>query len=569
MLEGPLAEGQRQHFAVGDLTRQWIGGIGLAAVVGLGYFLAAAFSVRLVLEPEGVAVFWPAAGLSSGLLIALGLRARWPVLAGVIVATVATHLMIRDPLWAGIALGLCNGAEALVTAGLIQHYFGAGFNLVGPRQIIALLAAAVAGTSVSGIGGAVTYSLLRGSSAPMLETWQHWFASDAIGIIAVAPLVIGLADVVRRPSPRSEVIEGTLALVALAVMTGLIIPLPHEPWDDVLPITWLFPILLWLAARCRPAFSAMGAFMVSMTIVWTTVLGIGFFGDPSIPITARVMGAQASILVVAVSAYVLAALFAERRDNVTDLTRSYTMLERERDNKLMNAQAIVAAIAHEVRQPLTRITTGGNAAQRFLKMVPPEHDKAQTALEGIVNAGHRTSEVIDGFRALFAKSDQTQQRVDVNEIIRGTLQSMSGELEDHHVEPRAELMSELPHVYGNRSQLQEVISNLIVNAIEAMDTTTDQSRVLDVRTELRDRNVVAVVVKDSGPGIDNDKLDGIFTAFISTKPHGMGLGLAISRMIIEYHGGKLTASSDGKDGGAAFEFVLPIASVDKDGARVE
>ena len=220
MPEGLLAEGQRQHFAVGDLTRQWVGGIGLAAVVGLGYFLAAAFSVRLLLQPEGVAVFWPAAGLSSGLLIALGLRARWPVLAGVIVATVATHLIIRDPLWAGIALGLCNGAEALVTAGLIQHYFGAGFNLVRLRQIIALLAAAVAGTSMSGIGGAATYRLLRGPSAPMLETWQHWFASDAIGIIAVAPLVIGFAAVVRRPPPRSEVIEGTLALVALAVMTG-------------------------------------------------------------------------------------------------------------------------------------------------------------------------------------------------------------------------------------------------------------------------------------------------------------------------------------------------------------
>jgi integral membrane sensor domain MASE1 len=146
-------------------------------------------------------------------------------------------------------LGLCNGAEALITAGLIQYYFGADFNLVRLRQILTLLAAAVVGTSVSGIGGAVTYRLLRGPSAPMLETWQHWIASDAIGIIAVAPLVIGLAAVVRRPSPRSEVIEGTLALVALVVMIGLIIPLHHEPWDDLLPITWLFPILLWL---CRP-----------------------------------------------------------------------------------------------------------------------------------------------------------------------------------------------------------------------------------------------------------------------------------------------------------------------------
>jgi len=245
-----------------------------------------------------------------------------------------------------------------------------------------------------------------------------------------------------------------------------------------------------------------------------------------------------------------------------------TTLQHERDNILTNAQAVVAAIAHEIRQPLTRITAGGSAAQRFLKMVPPEHDKACAALEGIVNAGHRTSEIIDGFRALFAKGGQKRQLVDVNETIRGVLESLSSELEDHRIEPRSKLMSELPHVYGNQSQLEEVISNLIVNAIEAMDATSKQSRVLHVGTELRDRNAVAVVVKDSGSGIDKERLDGIFTAFVSTKREGMGLGLAICRMIIEYHGGKLTASSDGKDG-ASFQFVLPIAPEDNDGARAE
>src|SRR6516225_4070986 len=560
MLQGLLAERQRQHFAVGDLTRQWIFGIGLAAIVGVAYFLAAALSVRLLLEPEGVAVFWPAAGLSSGLLIVLR-RARWSVLAGVIVATIATHIIIRDPLWAGISLGLCNGAEALITAGLIQYYFGPGFSLGRVRNIISLFAAAVAGTSASGVGGAVTYRLMRGPSAPMLETWQHWFASDAIGIIAAAPLVIGVARLVRRPSPRSEVIEGTSALVALAVITGLIVPLPHEPWDDVLPITWLFPVLLWLAARCRPAFSAMGAFIVSMTIVWTTVLGIGFFGDPHFPITERVMGAQASILVVSLSAYILSALFAELRESAANL-------RRERDNKLLNARAIVAAIAHEIRQPLTRITTGANAAQRFLKMVPPEHDRAQTALEGIVNAGHRTSEVIEGFRALLGTGHEERQLVDINAIIRELLESLSSELQGRQIEPRLDLTSELPSVYGNRGQLQEVVSNLVVNAIEAMETTSDRSRVLRVKTELRDRKAIGVVVQDSGPGIDGNRLSDIFTGLVSTKPHGMGLGLAISRMIIDYHGGKLTALSDGKDG-ASFEFVLPIASIDQNSARAE
>ena len=496
MAEDLLAYGQRKQFAAGDLARQWVRGIGLAAAVSVSYFLAAAFSVRFILEPEGVAVFWPAAGLSSGLLIVLR-RARWPVLAGVIVATVATHIIIRDPLWAGVALGLCNGAEALITAGLIHYYFGPDFNLARPRNVIGLLVAAVVGTSVSGIGGAVTYRLMRGPPAPLLETWQHWFASDAIGIIAVAPLVIALARVMRRPSSRSEVIEGTLAVVALAVMTGLIIPLHHEPWDDLLPITWLFPILFWLAARCRPAFSAVGAFIVSITIVWTTGLGVGFFGDRSFPITERVMGAQASILVVSLSAYILSALFAELRE-------SATTLRGERDNKLLNARAIVAAIAHEIRQPLTRITTGANAAQRFLKMVPPEHDRAQTALEGIVNAGHRTSEVIEGFRALLGTSHQDRQLVDVNAIIRELLESLSSQLQDRQVEPRLGLTSELPHVYGNRGQLQEVVSNLIANAIEAMETTSDRSRVLRVKTELRDRKVVAVVVQDSGPGIDSN-----------------------------------------------------------------
>ena len=145
---------------------------------------------------------------------------------------------------------------------------------------------------------------------------------------------------------------------------------------------------------------------------------------------------------------------------------------------------------------------------------------------------------------------------------------MSSELADHHVDPRTELMSELSYIYGNKSQLQEVVSNLLVNAVEAMATTSDRNRVLRLRTELRDRKTVAVVVQDSGPGIDKDKLDSIFTPFISTKTYGMGLGLAISRMIIDYHGGKLTALSDGKDG-ASFEFVRPIASTDNDGVHAD
>jgi signal transduction histidine kinase len=557
-----LARDQHQRSTADDVTQGWVGTIGLAAAIGLGYFLAADFSVRLLVQPEGVAVFWPAAGISSGILIALGPRARWPVLAGVLVATVVTHLIIKDPLWAGIALGLCNAVEALVTAGLIHHYFGAGFNLVRLRLVFGLLAAAVAATIVSGIGGAATYRLMQGPSAPMLNTLQHWFASDFVGIIAVAPLVIGIAAVIRRQSPRSEVIEGTLTLAALALLTGVIVSLPRELWDTVLPITWLFPILAWLAARYRPAFSATGAFVVSITIVLTTILGKGHFGDPSLPITDRVLGAQASILVVALSAYVLASLFAQQRESAEHLRKSNVMLKREQDNKLMNAQAITAAIAHEVKQPLAAIVINGGAALRFLDRIPPELAEARTNLKSMISDGHRTSDVFDGIRALFGKGEQIRLPVDMNNIIRGVLQSLRNELQDNGVETRLELATELPLVHSYGRQLEEVIFNLVHNAIEAMDAARDRGRVLRVRTELNDHDAITVAVQDSGPGIDPKKIEGIFGAFFTTKPDGMGLGLAICRMIIEHHGGQLTASSDGKNG-SLFQFDLPIGPTEK------
>ena len=553
--------GQPQRSAADALARRWARSVGLAAAVGAAYFLAARLSVELVLKPEGVAVFWPAAGISSGVLIALGPRSRWPVAAGVTVATIVIHQLIADPLWAGIALGLSNAAEAVITAAFIERYFGTDFSIGRLRQVLGLLVAATVGTAVSGIGGAVTYRLFAGPSAEMLTTWQHWFASDAIGIVIVAPLVIELAAALRHPPPRGEIIDGMTALAALAVMTAIAIALPQEPWETVVPVAVLFPILMWITARCRPVFAAAAAFLVSTTVVSTAVLGLGHFGDASLPFANRIPQAQAVILFVALGAYILAALFAERRDNEARLARANMMLERERDNKLMSAQAITGVIAHEVRQPLASIVSNASAALRWLERTPPDHGELRAALNRIQGESHRTSEVFDAIRALFRKSDQGRQRIDVNEIIGEVLQSLLGELKSNGIETRSELTG-FAVVEGNRGQLREVVFNLVDNALEAMGTTTDQSRVLRVATELRGRDAIAVTVADSGPGIAPQKLDSIFTAFLTTKSHGMGLGLAICRMIVEQHGGQLTASSDGKSG-ALFQFVLPAAATDK------
>jgi PAS domain S-box-containing protein len=237
-----------------------------------------------------------------------------------------------------------------------------------------------------------------------------------------------------------------------------------------------------------------------------------------------------------------------------------SVLKRERDNKLMNVQAITATIAHEVRQPLSAIAANGSAALRFLARTPPELEEVRAAVKRLISDTHRTSEVFDGIRALFGQSAQRLTQVNVNEIIFGILRSSRKELRDHDIDARLELASELPLVEGHRRQLEAVIANLVHNAIQAMDATIERDRILWVRTRTSGHDAITVAVQDSGPGIDPKRIDGIFGAFFTTKSHGMGLGLAICRTIIEHHGGHLTATSDGKNG-SMFQFALPIKSI--------
>jgi signal transduction histidine kinase len=544
-----------QPFTADILTWGWPGSIILAAAVGLAYFLAALISYGL--SSEGLAVFWPASGIAPGILIALGSRSRWPVVGGVIVAVVADHLMMADPLRVGIVFALSDAAETLIIAGLIERYFGAGFSLNRMRHVLGLLAAALAGTSVSGIGGVVASVLLQPPTVPILTIWELWVTSNTIGFIAVAPLLIGLAAALRQRPRGSELVEGAVALTMLAVMTGVIISLSQERWETVVPVAWLFPMLLWLTARCRPVFAAAAVFMVSVAIVWTTIFGIGHFGDPGLPITVRIQGAQANILIVALSAYILAALFAERKENETRLARSNMMLERERDNKLMNLDAMVASIAHEVRQPLAAISTYGEAALRFLKNVPSDLDEVRSAVNEMIINSHGASQVFENIRALFQKVGRTaQQPIDVNDLILGALRDLDGELKDHDIVTRVELASELPPVIGHRGQLREVLMNLVHNSIEAMDTIKGDRRVLQLRTEGRGGDTIIVAIKDSGSGINPENINNIFDAFVTTKPGGIGLGLAICRMIVERHGGILSASQAHPQG-CVFQIELP------------
>jgi two-component system NtrC family sensor kinase len=256
-------------------------------------------------------------------------------------------------------------------------------------------------------------------------------------------------------------------------------------------------------------------------------------------------------------------LFNELRARTDDLDRSIGELQRERNNKLMNLEAMVASISHEVRQPLASIASNGGAALRFLKHEPPNLDEARSALNSMVQGSHRASKVFDNIRALFGKADQGHEPIRLNKLALGVLHTLRDDLKDRGVTTRTSLRSELPPITGHDGQLQEVLINLVRNAIEAMDGVDEGQRVLQVRAERHGDSAVALYVEDTGTGIDPKQLDNIFDAFITTKASGMGLGLAICRMIIERHAGQLSVSP-ALPHGSIFRVLLPAGQTADD-----
>jgi signal transduction histidine kinase len=539
---------------------RFVRGVWLAIAVAAGYFLIDWLALSLWIEPHKESVFsFTPGGFAAGLLIALGPRARWPVSAGVGVAAYAALVLLSETRPVGINVSYAIGdiVQVLIIAGLIDHFFGRGFTLERLQHVLALVAAAAFSCAVCSAGWTLFIIVFYIPEGQILVFFQHLFLNTLSGVVSVAPLVIGIGSILRQPPPAGEFLEAAVAIGALAVMTGTIVLLPTDLWETVVPAALVFPILMWLAVRCQPVFAAAGVCLASMTIIWTTTYGIGHFGQTTLSIEGRILQAQTIIIFVAVVTSVLAALFAERKESEARLTQSNMLLERERDNKLMSVQAALAAVAHEVRQPLGVITLEARVALRSLAMTPPDLDDVRESLAQIPDASRRADEVLDGIRALFEKNDEGRQLSDMNEIILGVLRSMEAQFRNRGVVTRVELAPEIPRLRCHRGQLQELVTNLFINAMEAMDAIVDRGRELRVSTELPGVDRIGVTVEDTGPGISQKDLARIFNAFVTTKRHGTGLGLAISQSIVERHGGQITASSDGKSG-ALFHFVLPV-----------
>ena len=373
----------------------------------------------------------------------------------------------------------------------------------------------------------------------------------------------------KPPVPRSSVRPLVLASIAgnLLIICGMTLFVVH--FADILPVMvtsenrtgpfWHYMTVIILTA-CVTAVILLWRRRRSLLDLWLLVVSFAWLLDS---ILLNVLGGRYDIgwyanrgFGVLSATIVLLVLLSESTMLYAQLAISVLAQRRERESRLMSMDAMTAAIAHEVKQPLGAIVTYANAGLRWLDRTSPDLEEARNTLRDIAMDGHRASEVIQSVRSMFSTSSQAAALLDPNEIVRETIALINNELDTSNIIVKLELAERLPLISAHRGQLQQVLLNIVNNAADAMRAVSHRARILRVKSAISGSKGVAVSIEDSGTGIDPKNIDRIFDAFFTTKVDGMGMGLAICRSIIEAHGGTLSVSPS-MPYGSVFNIVLP------------
>jgi signal transduction histidine kinase len=383
----------------------------------------------------------------------------------------------------------------------------------------------------------IAYALLKDAD-PAKQLWQGSVGAAILSSVAVTAAVVCAATFL--------VTAGDAQLPRIALDAVRFSPLWFYAAGGLALLSVLALVVLWIRRRSVLdlwLMVVMCAYLTEFCLITFPVpvrFSVGWYA-------ARFCGFLSGSLVLFVLLYEITTLYA-------GLLRAVLAQRREREARLMTGDAVAATIAHEVKQPLSGMITNADAGLRWLDRSMPDLDEAKAAFKQIVADGHRAGAIIGSIRTMFKKDAGNRTSLDINDLIGEALSLTRDDLQRHRIRVQAEPNAQRPQVRGDRIQLQQVLLNLITNAIDSMAAKED-ARILCVRSEVHDTGGVIVSVADTGTGIGSQDIERIFDPLFTTKSGGMGMGLSICRSIIEAHDGQLWVAPN-KPEGAVFQFML-------------
>jgi signal transduction histidine kinase len=501
------------------------------------------------------------------------------IAACIVVGLLVALYLITGPL-SGIQLGQINSFVAVyatamfVTDAITAVLLYAQFTILRSRAILViasgyLFTALIVVVYVTAFPAVLAPQGLIGGMQTAAWLYVTWHCGFATFVIVYALTKDASAS---RPVPKRQIRSALLSSVAcsfaLAAAAAVVATKaePHLPKIMLDPLRfgpdWPYLVGGPIASLCLTAIAVLWVRRRSVLDLWLMVVMCLYLVEVPLswyPLPARfstgwyavrVVGFLSSSLVLVILLYEITTLYAR-------LLNAVVGQRREREARLMTGDAVAASIAHEMRQPLAAMVTTADAGFRFLDRPAPNLDKAKEAFKRIVGDGHRAGDLVGEIRSSFKSDVRDRTSFDLNELIQEALALGASELQRHRVLVQVKAGWQGPPVKGNRVQLQQVLVNLILNAIDAMATKSDP-RVLTISSVLHQGEQVKVSVADNGVGIESVDADRVFSPLFTTKADGMGMGLSICRAIVEAHEGQLWFSPNTPNG-AVFQFTLPVA----------
>jgi len=524
-----------------------------------GYYVGGIVGLQFHFPPSGITVIWPSTAILLSALLLTPPRYWWMYLLAVVPAHLHLVISFQNPN-PSVVVALCqvanNVVEAVLAALVVRHVIGAPPRFDSLHKMAAFILLVGIMTNAIACASAVSLFLLTGWAADFWLAWHQRVLAGTFPLITIPPLIL-LARTGQLVRSQHTPLRSYAELGLLT--TGLLaVGVPVLGWDPQglgnLPGLLLapLPLLLWAAVRLGT-----GGLSLSLLVVAGIALANGYFGRGPFQTQSsagNVLSLQIFLLAISIPLMLLAALVEER--GRTEQSLRATERELARVSRQTTVGAMAASIAHEINQPLSALVTNGSIGLRLLANADSDLDEVREVLKRMIDDGFRASNIISSIRAMFGKERREKSLVSTRDLVSEVLALVRGELESHQVSLQLELHQELPPVMGDRLQLQQVLLNLIMNAVEAMSSVEGRERSLLVKSELHGAGDLLITVEDSGPGIDPNDMNRIFDALFTTKSHGMGLGLSICQSIIASHGGRLWASARVPHG-AVFYIQLP------------
>ncbi len=509
----------------------------VAAAYLAGYLLLDWVSYIHPLGSSGITVWNPPPALSLALLLIGGLRNVWLLFP----AAAAAEVLVRGdgPLALLLSVAAVFAAGYGAAAWVMVRLLGIGPRLRHPQDLLGLIGVVAAAAAVVGavvVGLHVMAGTVARAQFP--HAWVRFWIGDLVGVLGVAPLIMVLADASARKAlgEAARRPEGWLQLAAMMAALWLVFGVDYT--DEFKYFYLLFMPVVWIAARHGLAGSALALFLVEAGLIVAVETG----GHPP----ATVLELQALMLALAVTGLFLGVIVDGRQRVLLELRQSL---------RLAAAAEMAGALAHELNQPLTAIANYSRACKLALERAPAQ---VAPAVDKLVSEAARAGNIVRRLRDFLRVGATQLTPVDVDGLLREALARARSRAALPGVETALRLAPALPPVLADRLELELVLRNLIDNAIDAAAAVRDNERRVAVQAEAA-QGWVRISVHDSGPGVAPDMAEKVFEPFSTSKASGMGLGLAISRSIVEAHGGRLWAEA-GPGGG--FHMTLPVVSED-------